>query len=113
MPKLLSRCKHEEFESNSALQIRNQKERRAENAKKLGHCKNFAGLQKFGNLQNFAGCKISQLAKLPLFATVHLLPLFTLLIVPSCCPFDLLTFVPLFGFLPILSPVIAFDFGSF
>ena len=31
MPKLLSRSKHEEFESNSAFQIRNQEERIAEN----------------------------------------------------------------------------------
>ena len=29
MPKLLSRFKHEEFDSNSALQIKDQKERRA------------------------------------------------------------------------------------
>ena len=29
MPKLLSRSKHEEFEPNSALQIKDQKERRA------------------------------------------------------------------------------------
>ena len=29
MPKLLSRSKHEEFKSNSALQIKDQKERRA------------------------------------------------------------------------------------
>ena len=35
MPKLLSQSKHEEFESNLALQIRDQKERREENAKKL------------------------------------------------------------------------------
>ena len=35
MPKILSRSKHEEFESNSALQIIDQKERRAENVKKL------------------------------------------------------------------------------
>ena len=35
MPKLLSRSKHEEFESNSALQIRDDKERRAENAENL------------------------------------------------------------------------------
>ena len=33
MPKLLSRSKHEELESNSTLKIRNQKERRAENAR--------------------------------------------------------------------------------
>ena len=35
MPNLLSRSKHEEFELNSALQIRNQKERRAEEARKM------------------------------------------------------------------------------
>ena len=35
MPKLLSRSKHEEFESNSALQIRDKKERREENTKKM------------------------------------------------------------------------------
>ena len=34
MPNLLNRSKHEEFESNSALQIRNQKERRVEKAGK-------------------------------------------------------------------------------
>ena len=34
MPKLLSRSKHEEFESNSALQIRDQKERRAKSEEK-------------------------------------------------------------------------------
>ena len=35
MLKLLSQSKYEEFEPYSALQIRDQKERRAENAKKL------------------------------------------------------------------------------
>ena len=35
MAKLLSQSKHEEFESNSALQIRDEKERRAENAENL------------------------------------------------------------------------------
>ena len=35
IPKLLNQSKHEEFESNSALQIRDKKERRVENAKKL------------------------------------------------------------------------------
>ena len=34
MPKLLSRSKHEEFESNSSLQIRYQKERRAKSEEK-------------------------------------------------------------------------------
>ena len=37
MPKLLSQSKHEEFESNSALQTRDQKERRVENARKEEH----------------------------------------------------------------------------
>ena len=41
MPKLLSQSKHEELESNSALLIRDQKERRAENAKKLELQENF------------------------------------------------------------------------
>ena len=63
MPKLLSRSKHKEFELNSALQIRNQKERRVENARKLGHCKNFVGLRKFRNLQNFTGCENLQSAE--------------------------------------------------
>ena len=35
MPKLLIQSKYEEFESNSALQIRDQEERRAENARNL------------------------------------------------------------------------------
>ena len=57
MPKLLSRSKHEELESNSELQIRDQKERGAENARKeeqkveeKGKQWNFAGLRKFRNL---------------------------------------------------------------
>ena len=37
MPKLLSRSKHEEFKSNSALQIKDQKERRAKCEEKH-HC---------------------------------------------------------------------------
>ena len=39
MPNLLSRSKHEEFKSNSALQIKDQKERRAKSEEKLEHCK--------------------------------------------------------------------------
>ena len=38
MPKLLSRSKHEEFKSNSALQIKDQKERRAKSEEKMEHC---------------------------------------------------------------------------
>ena len=39
MSKLLSRSKHEEFKSNSALQINDQKERRAKSEEKMEHCK--------------------------------------------------------------------------
>ena len=39
MPKLLSRSEHEEFESNSALQIRNQEERIVENRGNWSTCK--------------------------------------------------------------------------
>ena len=65
MPKLLSRFKHEELESNSALQIRDQKERRAENARKEEHKVeekgkqwNVVGLRKFRNQRIFAGCTV-------------------------------------------------------
>ena len=66
MPKLLSRSKHEEFELNSALHIRNRKERKAENARKLGPMGKLAGLR------NFTTYEFSQVAKLPPAATVHL-----------------------------------------
>ena len=39
MPNLLSRSKHEEFKSNSALQIKDQKERRTKSEEKMEHCK--------------------------------------------------------------------------
>ena len=55
MPKLLIQSKHEEFESNSALQIRNQKERRAENqrngALQFVACEKLQGA-KFRSLRN-------------------------------------------------------------
>ena len=41
MPKLLSRSKHEEFESNLALHIINQKERRAKEASIMKQCIKF------------------------------------------------------------------------
>ena len=62
MPKLLSRSKHEEFELNLALQIKDQKERRAENTKKMEPAK-------------FASCEhrsCLQPATVPPAATVHL-----------------------------------------
>ena len=68
MPNLLSRSKHEEFESNSALQIRNQKERRVE---KAGKSSSFTK-----GCENFAPVKISHCAKMLL----HFLDLFALLI---------------------------------
>ena len=103
MPKLLSRSKHKEFESNSALQIRDQKERRAENTKKMEHNKNFAGLRNFRNLQNFAGCEIASARYCSSCSTVH-----------SSYTVDFLRLLPFcynFLFLPILSLVI--DFGFF
>ena len=50
MPKFFNQSKHEEFELKSALQIRNQKERRAEKAGKLSSfvegCEIFAQCEK-------------------------------------------------------------------
>ena len=46
MPNLLSQSKHEEFESNSTLQIKNQKERKAEEARKM-KCIKFWQIAKF------------------------------------------------------------------
>ena len=57
MQKLLSQSKNEEFESNSALQIREQKERRAKNTKKLELQENFHSLRNFRMLRNF--CKMN------------------------------------------------------
>ena len=59
MPKLLSRSKHEEFKLNSALQIKNQKERRVENARKLEPVGNLAGCE------IFAAYEFSQVVKSP------------------------------------------------
>ena len=82
MPKLLSRSKHEEFESNSSLQIRSQKERRAKSEEKWS-------IAKFGSCST-----------VPSSSTV-----------PSCYPFllfDASDFCCIFLFLPILTLVIAF-----
>ena len=97
MPKLLSRSKHEEFKSNSALQIRYQKERRAENARKV-------------ELQEIL--HVEKLFMRALFTCLTLFikqPLF-ILPFPFCCLFCFLFF---FFFLPILSIVIAFGFDFF
>ena len=90
MPKLLSRSKHEEFESNSPLQIKDQKERRVENTKKM-------------ELAKFASCEHCSCLKLDTVhhtTTVHLL-------------FDAVPCLFQFLFLPILSLVIAFGFSFF
>ena len=71
MPKLLSRSKHEEFELNSALQIKSQKERRAENRRKWSIAKILE------SCENFAICEISQVAKFASRGTVHPAALFT------------------------------------
>ena len=82
MPTLLSRSKQEEFESNSALQIRDQKERRAENTKKME-------VAKFASLRALFMPPASTVHHA---ATVHLL-------------FDALAICYIFLFLPILSLV--------
>ena len=91
MPKLLSRSKHEEFESNPALQNRDYKERRAENTKKMERSTNWV-----------RKCLCAHCSPHALFThlvTVHL--------------FDALAICYNFLFLPILSLIIAFGFGFF
>ena len=66
MPKLLSRSKHEEFESNSSLKIRSQKERRAKSEEK-------GSIAKFGSYSAVHSSSIVHLA-------AHVLLHFTLLL---------------------------------
>ena len=99
--KLLSQSKHEEFESNSALQIRDQKERRAENAKKLEL------QEKFRSLRNFRRLHCSSCEN---FIMQHCSPFYHYLSLTSCCPF--LLFV-LFLVLFLLSPCNSVYFYSF
>ena len=87
MPKLLSRSKHEEFESNSTFQIRNQEERIAENRGNWSTCK-------IGSCEHCASCALFFQQPIPLL-------------------FDALVFCYIFSFLPILSLVITFDLGFF
>ena len=95
MPNLLGRSKHEEFESNSALQIRDQKERRAENAKKLElqeiwQAAKFSQPAKIRGLRNFATCEFLQVA---LFIMRNFLPvvLFMSPTLSTILLFDVLT----------------------
>ena len=60
MTKLLSRSKHEEFESNSAFHIRNQEERIAENRgnwflRALQQIDNLPTENSIGNIKNSVG----------------------------------------------------------
>ena len=94
MPKLLSRSKHEEFESNSALKIRAKRKEKQKTKEK-------------GPQQKF--CRV---AKLPLRTLFILQPLFIHPTLLTSCAFYLFdSFLSFFGFLPNLSLVIAFDFG--
>ena len=110
MPKLLSQSKHKEFESNLTLQIRNQKERGAENKikwriEKFYKIAKFSKLAKFSRLRNFATCELrnfatyefSQVALFIMPATVHISAT-----VPSCCRFCFLSLLVFFPFSPIV-----------
>ena len=82
MPKLLSQSKHEEFESNSALQIRDQKERRAENAKKLElheiwQAEKFLQHVKFSQVARFILRNLLSARTIHPAALFTILPLFT------------------------------------
>ena len=88
MPKLLSRSKHEESELNSVLKIKNQR-KEEQKVEEKGRQLKFGKIVKFHGLLIFATCS----PVLSLFTLQHY----------SCCSFDCLTFVPLFGFLPTFS----------
>ena len=111
MPKLSSRSKHEEFKSNSALQIRDQKERKVENARKEEH-----KVEKKREAVEF--CRIAKISQATEFRRLRNCP-FPATVHPAdhcSLSYDLLFldfFCYIFGFLPSLSLVIAFDFGSF
>ena len=79
MPKLLSRSKNEEFESNSAFQIRNQEERIAENRGNWSTCE-------IGSYEHSSSCALflQQLVLLhftpQFFVSFFFLPILTLVI---------------------------------
>ena len=78
MPKFLIQSKHEEFESNSALQIRDEKERRVENAENL-------------ELQEIPTCTVHAPGTVHHFTTVHLF------LTLSCFCYNFL-FLPIYPF---------------
>ena len=90
MPKLLSRSKHEEFESNSSLQIRSQKERRAKNEEKW-------------SIAKFASCSTFDLSNKHYSSCSPCSPAFHAFVV----------FVAIFGFFSHFILVIAFSFSFF
>ena len=95
MPKLLSRSKHEEFKSNSALQTTDQKERREENAKKLE-------LQEIWQAAKFSQVALFILRNFLHAATVHHVALFMSHALFTILLFDVLThFVPFLVFFQI------------
>ena len=57
MPKSLSRLKHEESKPNSELQVRSQKENRADNRR------NWVTVGILQGCENFTTCRILQVAK--------------------------------------------------
>ena len=81
MPKLLSRSKHEEFKSNSTLQIKDQKERRAKCEEKH-HCRKASPASTVPASQHCASCN-------PLFSCISRTFCF-------CYNFWFFSFLPLF-----------------
>ena len=79
MPKLLSRSKHEEFESNSALQIKDQKEKRAKYEEKWSTV---------GVLLPLSLCILRVLFLQPLFSCISRIVVFSTI-------FDFFRFYPL------------------
>ena len=104
MPKLLSQSKHEKFESNSALQIRDQKEKKVENAKKL-ELQEIWKAAKFSQLVKFSQVALFILRNLLPARTVHPTALFTLVYYSLFLLFEALTILFPFGFLHFLPPL--------
>ena len=97
MSKLLSRSKHEEFESNSAFQIRNQEERIAENK------------------GNWSTCELVHASTVhPAHCASCALCIMRTVSQAACSPaFHASVFCYIFLFLPILTLVISSDLGFF
>ena len=85
MPNLLSRSKHEEFKSNSALQIKDQKERRAKSEEKNGALQNLVPAALFPTPASCEHCSCSPLfsciSRIVVFATIFGFSPFTLVVI--------------------------------